>query len=213
MHQWWLSHSLAYALQGFNTLSPRQNGRSFADEIWKCIFLNEDMWTSINISLRLDSKVQIDNIPALIQIMVWRRSDDKPLSEPIMISLLMHIRALSPQWVDGLLLWTRDTVLWCYNQFQNFIRNIFDGRLVFNREPLKMLIIFDGILITLSVALCCRIGILPNCLYIYIYKQLYMSPHNLLYITFVRVDRFVSTEFLMKMGADDNKLMRGVFLY
>ena len=27
---------------GFNTLKPRQNGRYFADDIFKCIFLNEN---------------------------------------------------------------------------------------------------------------------------------------------------------------------------
>ena len=27
-----------------NTLRPRQNGRHFADDIFKCIFLNENVW-------------------------------------------------------------------------------------------------------------------------------------------------------------------------
>ena len=30
------------------------------------------------------------NIPALVQIMAWRRSGDKPLSEPMMVGLLTH---------------------------------------------------------------------------------------------------------------------------
>ena len=44
-------------------------------------------------------KVQFNNIPALVQIMAWRRPGDKPLSEPIMISLLTHICVIRPQWV------------------------------------------------------------------------------------------------------------------
>ena len=40
----------------------------------------------------------INNIPALVQIMAWRRPGDKPLSEPMMVSLLMHICITQPQW-------------------------------------------------------------------------------------------------------------------
>ena len=35
-----------------NTLRPRQNGRHFADDIFKCIFLNENKQISIKISLK-----------------------------------------------------------------------------------------------------------------------------------------------------------------
>ena len=38
---------------------------------------------------------QIHNIPALIQVMVWRRPGDKPLSEPVMVSLITHILGLN----------------------------------------------------------------------------------------------------------------------
>ena len=78
---------------GINTLRLRQNGRHFADDIFKWIFLNENMWILIHISLKFVPKGQISNIPAMVQIMVWRRSGDKPLSEPMMVSLLMHIYA------------------------------------------------------------------------------------------------------------------------
>ena len=49
-----------------NTLRPRQNGRHFADDIFKCIFLNENAWISLMISLKFVPKVQINNIPALV---------------------------------------------------------------------------------------------------------------------------------------------------
>ena len=50
----------------FNTLRPRQNGRHFADAILKCIFLNENVWIPIEISLKFVPKGPIDNIPALV---------------------------------------------------------------------------------------------------------------------------------------------------
>ena len=36
---------------GLNTLRPRQNGRYFADDIFKCIFLNKNVWIPTKISL------------------------------------------------------------------------------------------------------------------------------------------------------------------
>ena len=85
-----------------NTLRPRQNGRHFADDIFKRIFLNENVWIPIKISLKFVHKGPIINIPALVQIMAWRRSGDKPLSEPMMVSLPTHICVTRPQWVNGL---------------------------------------------------------------------------------------------------------------
>ena len=55
--------------QTFDTLRPRQNGRHFADDIFKCNFLNENVWISIGISLKFVPKDPINNIPALVQIM------------------------------------------------------------------------------------------------------------------------------------------------
>ena len=47
----------------------------------------------------------INNIPLLAQIMAWRRSGDKPLSEPMMFNLLAHICVTRPQWVSIQGLW------------------------------------------------------------------------------------------------------------
>ena len=43
----------------------------FADDIIKCIFLNENVWISLTISLKFIPRVRIDNIPALVQIMYF----------------------------------------------------------------------------------------------------------------------------------------------
>ena len=84
-----------------NTLRPRQNGRYFPDDIFKCIFLNENVRIPFEISLKIVPKGSINNSPALVQIMAWRRSGDKPLSEPMMVSLLTHICVTRPQWVNN----------------------------------------------------------------------------------------------------------------
>ena len=81
-----------------NTLRPRQNGRHFADDIFKCIFLNENASIAIKISLKFVPKGPITNISALVQIMAWRRPDDKTLFEPMMVSLPTHICVTRPQW-------------------------------------------------------------------------------------------------------------------
>ena len=82
-----------------NTLRPRQNGHHFPDGIFKCIFLNENVWILIEISLKFVPRAPITNSPALVEIMAWRRPGDKPLSEAMMVSLLTHICVTWPQWV------------------------------------------------------------------------------------------------------------------
>ena len=52
---------------------------------------NVNIRISITISLKFVPKRSIDNIPALVQIMPWRRSEDKPLYQPMTASLLTHI--------------------------------------------------------------------------------------------------------------------------
>ena len=85
----------------FNTLKPRQNGRRFADHTFKRIFLNENVRISNKVLLKFVPKGPINNNPTLVQIMAWRRSGDKPLSEPMMVSLLMHLCVTRPQWVKS----------------------------------------------------------------------------------------------------------------
>ena len=61
--------------------------------IFKYIFLTENLGISIKISLKVVPYGPITNTPALVQIMAWRRSGDKPLSEPVMNSSPTHIYA------------------------------------------------------------------------------------------------------------------------
>ena len=81
----------------FNTLKPRQSGHHFQDDISKCIFVSENVWISLKISLRFVPNVPTNNIPALVHIMAWHRPGDKPLSEPMVVGLLTHICVAQPQ--------------------------------------------------------------------------------------------------------------------
>ena len=103
LSQWWLrvlTHICIPQPWWVNTLRQRQNGRHFADDIFKCIFMNENVWFLNRISLKFVRKGLIKNIPALVQIMTLRRQGDKRLSEPMMVRLPMHICVARPQWVN-----------------------------------------------------------------------------------------------------------------
>ena len=80
-----------------NTLRPRKNDRHFTAAIFKYIFLNENIWILLKISLKLVPNGPINNAPALVQIMAWCRPGDKPLSGPMMDSSLKHLCITRPQ--------------------------------------------------------------------------------------------------------------------
>ena len=73
-----------------NTLRQRQNGCHFPNNILKWIFLNENVSVLIIISSKFVSRGPINNIPTLVQVMAQCQPGDKPLSEPMMVSLLAH---------------------------------------------------------------------------------------------------------------------------
>ena len=54
------------------------------DDTFKCIFVIENVWISIKISLKFVPNGPINNIPPLVQLIAWRRPGDKPLSEPML---------------------------------------------------------------------------------------------------------------------------------
>ena len=57
----------------------------FADDSFKCIFVNENDRIPIRISLKFVLTSPIGNKPALVEVMAWRRTVDKPLPEPMLI--------------------------------------------------------------------------------------------------------------------------------
>ena len=84
---------------GFSTLRLRQNDRQFADDIFKCIFLDEIIWISVEISLKFVPGGLVNNISALVQIMAWRWPGDKPLSEPVMVIFPPYLCVTRLQWI------------------------------------------------------------------------------------------------------------------
>ena len=90
-------HTAGPGEASINSMRPRQNGRYFADDNFKRIFLNENVGIAMEISLKFVFKGPINNISALVQIMAWRHPGDKPLSEPMMVRLPTYICVIRPQ--------------------------------------------------------------------------------------------------------------------
>ena len=65
-----------------------------------CIFLNENDRIPIQISFNYAPRSPIDNKPALVQVMAWRRTGNKPLPEPMMTSSVTHICGTRGRWVN-----------------------------------------------------------------------------------------------------------------
>ena len=99
LSQYWPSSLSPYGVtraQWVNTLRPSKMAARWH---LKLILLNENVCISIEISLKFVTRCPINNILALVQIMAWRRPGDKPLSEPMVVTLLSHICVTRPQWV------------------------------------------------------------------------------------------------------------------
>ena len=68
------------SLSKYVMLRLRQNGRHFADDIFRCIFMNEKFCILIKIPLKFVPEGPIGNNPVLGQLMAWCKIGDKPLS-------------------------------------------------------------------------------------------------------------------------------------
>ena len=85
-------------------------------------FLNENISILNKISLKFVSTGQINNMPTLVHIMAWRRSGDKPLSEPMMVSLPTHKCVIRPQWFERM---TRSVTSQWSGTVSNLIKSSF----------------------------------------------------------------------------------------
>ena len=65
-------------------LPPNKMAAILADDIFKRIFLNENVWISIQIALNFFPYGPIDTKSTLVQVMAWRQTGDKPLPETMM---------------------------------------------------------------------------------------------------------------------------------
>ena len=73
-----------------NSSPPGQNGHHFADNIFKCIFMDEKFYILTWISLKFVPKGPIDNDAALVQVIAWHQTSDKPLPEPMLTQLTIY---------------------------------------------------------------------------------------------------------------------------
>ena len=89
--QWRILMIAVYHIEAETKWAP------FRSRHFNCIFLNENVWIPIKISLKFVPKDPMNNITALVQIIAWRRPGNKPLSEPMMVNLLTHICVTRPQ--------------------------------------------------------------------------------------------------------------------
>ena len=78
---------------------PKWEWRHFPHDVFNCIFLNENVWIDIKVPRKFVPEGPINNVPSLVQTMVRHRPGDKPLSEPMIVSLLTYICGTRPQWV------------------------------------------------------------------------------------------------------------------
>ena len=93
-----------------NSSAPRQKGRQFRSDVFKCIFVNENVWIVLKMSLTFAPEVRINNIPALVHIMAWRRLGDHYLKQ----WWLAYGHIYASLGLNGLTK-TNDKQLWCFH--------------------------------------------------------------------------------------------------
>ena len=69
-------NNLMTTIEAHDTLRPRQDGHHFPGDIFIWIFVNENVWISIEISSKFVPSGPINDILALVQIIAWRRRGD-----------------------------------------------------------------------------------------------------------------------------------------
>ena len=57
-------------------------------------------WCSKEFNEGYEVDDEVINIPSVVEIITWHDPGYKPSSEPMMVSLLLHIAIFLPQWVD-----------------------------------------------------------------------------------------------------------------
>ena len=88
-------------MQSYQHIEAETKWSPFSRRQFEMDFWNENAWISIKISLKFVPGGPMNTFQSLVQILVWRRPGDKPLSEPMMVSLMMHICITLLQWVNA----------------------------------------------------------------------------------------------------------------
>ena len=117
----------SWNVYSFNSSPPGQNGHHFAEDFFRCIFVNEKFCILLKISLKFVRKVPISNNPSLVQKMAWCWIGDKPCWP----DTLTHICSTRGRWVNYKIcttdtqfvsnsLWLGD-VQWCHSYFRRWL--------------------------------------------------------------------------------------------
>ena len=144
------------------------------NDILKWIFLNVNLHISIKLSLRVAHRGPIINIPALVRIMAWRRPGDKPLSEPVMDNLHMHICVILPQWVKSVGSVTRI----CFSETLTFGTN--SCEICICIKVVSVISMFSNCrvrhvgLFIICVNICSQVGVFSPLLYVHIHCHIHI---------------------------------------
>ena len=111
-HTYYTSHKEKLQLTLNSFPLDRKMAANLADDIFKCIFINEIFCILIRISLKFVPMGPIDNRPALVQVMAWHRTGNKPLPEP---TLTQFTDAY--MWYQGEMIKQLDIFSECYLNF------------------------------------------------------------------------------------------------
>ena len=95
-----LFNNILSFLYDINSSPPAQNGCQLADNIFKCISVNENFCILLQMSLKFVPKGSINNMSALVQVMAWRKTGDRPLPEPWWPSSLVYMCGTRGRWVN-----------------------------------------------------------------------------------------------------------------
>ena len=94
-------HSDIGGIWHINPSLPGRLSGKIAHDIFRCLFFNENVGISIEISMKIVHKGPIDNKPALVQVMVWRRTDDKTLPERMLTQFTDAYMRHYGRWVNS----------------------------------------------------------------------------------------------------------------
>ena len=124
--------TLCYQYQGIMiTLRPGQNWRHYADDIFNCIFLNENVWIPIKISLKFVPKVQLTIFQHWFR---WWLGADQATSHYLNQWWLIYRRIYASLGLDGLSTVTNvlfcimqnKRIVWCHMpNMLNYVQTIF----------------------------------------------------------------------------------------
>ena len=95
---WYLLYICSQYVHMISHIEAETKWPTFSTRHFQMHFL---VWKCMNLDFtKIVPMVRINNVPALVQIMAWRRIGDKPLSEPMMVNILTLICVTRPHWVN-----------------------------------------------------------------------------------------------------------------